>query len=65
MAVLTVAHVARNRAILIVSFRRASGKERGLYDEWIENEYDEPSRVAGGGARHSSLTGLCLEWERK
>jgi uncharacterized DUF497 family protein len=41
LAVLTVIHTERNEAIRVISFRYASDKEREVYDEWLENEYDE------------------------
>ena len=42
LAVLTVAHTARDGSIRIISFRPASRREREVYDEWLENEYHEP-----------------------
>ena len=42
LAVLTVVHTARGQATRIISFRRASGAEREVYDAWLENECDEP-----------------------
>ena len=41
LAVLTVVHVEREGSTRIISFRRASGKEREVYHAWLENEYDE------------------------
>ncbi len=40
LAVLSVAHTARNEAIRVISFRAASKNEREAYYEWLENEYD-------------------------
>jgi uncharacterized DUF497 family protein len=41
LAVLTVVHTARGEAARIISFRPASNKEREVYDDWLQNEYDE------------------------
>lgn len=41
LAVLTVVHTDRDGMCRIISFRRASGKEREVYDEWLENGYDD------------------------
>lgn len=41
LAVLTVVHTARGEATRIISFRPAGDKEREVYDDWLENEYDE------------------------
>jgi uncharacterized DUF497 family protein len=41
LAVLTVVHTGRDGATRVISFRRASGEEREVYDEWLENECDE------------------------
>ncbi len=38
LAVLTVAHVDRDGATRIISFRRASSTEREDYYEWLENQ---------------------------
>lgn len=42
LAVLTVVHTARGHVTRVISFRRASGLEREVYDAWLENECDEP-----------------------
>lgn len=42
LAVLTVVHTARGSATRVISFRRASGAEREVYDAWLENECNEP-----------------------
>ena len=42
LAVLTVVHVERDQTTRVISFRRASGLEREVYDAWLENECDEP-----------------------
>lgn len=42
LAVLTVVHTQRDGAIRKISFRHASREEREVYDDWLENEYDEP-----------------------
>lgn len=41
LAVLTVVHTDRAGEARIISFRRASRVEREVYDEWLENPYDE------------------------
>lgn len=38
LAVLTVVHTDRDGAARIISFRWASGEEREVYDDWLENE---------------------------
>jgi uncharacterized DUF497 family protein len=38
LAVLTVAHVARDGTARVISFRPASGDEREAYHEWLESE---------------------------
>ena len=38
LAVLTVVHTQRDVATRIISFRRASSKEREVYDAWLQNE---------------------------
>ena len=38
LAVLTVVHTQRDAATRIISFRRASSKEREVYDVWLQNE---------------------------
>ena len=42
LAVLTVVHTARDDAIRVISFRRASREEREAYLVWIENKCDGP-----------------------
>ena len=42
LAVLTVVHTERESATRIISFRRASAEEREVYDDWLENECNEP-----------------------
>ena len=42
LAVLTVVHTERDGATRVISFRPASGKEIEVYDDWLENECDEP-----------------------
>lgn len=42
LAVLTEVHVERDQTTRVISFRRASGLEREVYDAWLENECDEP-----------------------
>jgi uncharacterized DUF497 family protein len=42
LVVLTGVHTKRNGATSIISFRQASSEEREVYDDWLENEYDEP-----------------------
>ena len=37
LAVLTVVHTDRAGMYRIISFRRASGEEREVYDDWLEN----------------------------
>jgi uncharacterized DUF497 family protein len=37
LAVLTVVHTKRNRAVRVISFRRASSEEREVYREWLED----------------------------
>lgn len=41
LAVLTVVHTERDDATRIISFRPASKMEREVYDDWLENEYDD------------------------
>ena len=41
LAVLTVVHTRRGGTTRVISFRPASKIEREVYDEWLENEYDE------------------------
>ena len=41
LAVLTVVHTQRVKATRIISFRRASTKEREAYSVWLKNEYDD------------------------
>ncbi len=41
LAVLTVVHVARDRALRIISFRPASEIERTAYHAWLENDFDD------------------------
>lgn len=36
LAVLLVVHTAREGAVRVISFRRASSQEREAYDEWLE-----------------------------
>lgn len=38
LAVLTVVHTPREGSIRIISFRRASQREREVYDEWLQDE---------------------------
>ena len=38
LAVLTVVHTPRGTATRIISFRRASSKEREVYDAWLQDE---------------------------
>jgi uncharacterized DUF497 family protein len=40
LAVLTVVHVAREEALLIVSFRPASEEERSAYHGWLEDDFN-------------------------
>ena len=42
LAVLSVAHTERNGSTRVISFRRASRLEREVYDDWLENECNEP-----------------------
>lgn len=42
LAVLTVVHTERKGVTRVISFRRASSEEREVYDDWLENEYEEP-----------------------
>ena len=42
LAVLSVVHTARDGAARVISFRHASNEEREVYDDWLENECDEP-----------------------
>lgn len=42
LAVLTVVHTARDGATRLISFRPASTLEREVYDDWLENECDDP-----------------------
>ncbi|MDO9315860.1 MAG: BrnT family toxin [Burkholderiaceae bacterium] len=42
LAVLSVVHTERDGAARVISFRRASRDEREVYDDWLENECDEP-----------------------
>ena len=41
LSVLTVVHTDREGMYRIISFRRASGAEREVYDDWLENGYDD------------------------
>ena len=41
LAVLTVVHTDRAGMYRIISFRRASGEEREVYDEWLENGIED------------------------
>ena len=41
LAVLTVVHTDRAGMYRIISFRRASGEEREIYDEWLENGIED------------------------
>ena len=38
---LTVVHMARDKATRIISFRRASKDEKEIYDDWLENKFDD------------------------
>ena len=42
LAVLSVVHTERDGAARVISFRHASSEEREVYDDWLENECDEP-----------------------
>ena len=42
LAVLTLVHTVRGDTCRVISLRRASREERGFYEEWLENECDEP-----------------------
>lgn len=42
LAVLTLVHTVRGDTFQVISLRRASREERGFYEEWLENECDEP-----------------------
>jgi len=39
LTVLTVIHLPGKQSSRIISFRRASRDERGVYHEWLENDY--------------------------
>lgn len=41
LAVLTVVHVARSKALRLISFRPASEVERKAYHAWLENDFDD------------------------
>ena len=41
LAVLTVVHLERDNATRIISFRRASKDEKEIYDDWLENKFDD------------------------
>ena len=41
LAVLTVVHTDRSGMYRIISFRRASGEEREVYDEWLESGIED------------------------
>ena len=42
LAVLTVVHTGRAGAARVISFRRASRKEREAYDEWLQYQPNDP-----------------------
>jgi len=42
LAVLLVVHAGSGHKTRVISFRRASGKEREVYREWLRNEYVNP-----------------------
>lgn len=42
LAVLALVYVCRDEKIRIISFRTASGRERGVYYGWLESQQDEP-----------------------
>ena len=42
LAVLSVVHTERDGAARVISFRPASREQREIYDDWLENECDEP-----------------------
>jgi uncharacterized DUF497 family protein len=46
LTVLTVVHVTRGQTLRIISFRPASEEERGVYHDWLENDYDNTPRDA-------------------
>lgn len=41
LAVLSVAHTERADAVRVVSFRRASAREREAYYEWLETQFED------------------------
>ena len=41
LAVLTAVHVGDQNATRIISFRRASTREREVYYEWLEHQFNE------------------------
>lgn len=41
LAILTVVHTERDSMTRVISFRKASKKEREIYDGWLENQCNE------------------------
>lgn len=41
LAVLTVVYTERDGAARVISFRRASKREREAYDGWLQDEFDD------------------------
>ena len=41
LTVLTVVHSTRGDVLRIISFRPASEEERGVYHDWLENDFDD------------------------
>lgn len=41
LAILTVVHTDRDGMTRVISFRKASKKEREIYDDWLENQCNE------------------------
>ena len=41
LAVLSLAHAERGEGSRIISFRKAGAEERGMYHEWLENDFTD------------------------
>ena len=41
LAVLSQAHAERGEGSRIISFRKAGAEERGMYHEWLENDFTD------------------------
>ena len=41
LAALSLAHAERGEGSRIISFRKAGAEERGMYHEWLENDFTD------------------------